>query len=89
MFSHFGYTLRGANLPLFQNGQHAMSAYTISVQGQSIRTDWINKIQREKEQGVLTCTIWFSVGPVSLYTFKGKNAEIALQLLAGHPALPA
>jgi hypothetical protein len=66
-----------------------MLAYTISVQGQSIRTDWISQIQRETEGGVLTCTIWFSVGTVSVYTFKGKDAETALQLLAGHPALPA
>jgi hypothetical protein len=88
MFSHFGYTLQRANL-LSQNGQHAMSAYTICVQGQSIRADWISQIQREKEKGVLTCRIWLSVGPVGVYTFKGKDAETALQLLAGHPALPA
>ena len=62
---------------------------TIVIQGQPIRTDWINKIQRGKEQGMLTCTIWLSVGPVGFYDFKGKDAQTALTLLANHPALCA
>jgi hypothetical protein len=62
---------------------------TIVIQGQPIRTDWINKIQRGKEQGMLTCTIWLSVGPVGVYSFKGRDAETALQLLANHSALQA
>jgi len=62
---------------------------TIVVQGQPIRTDWINKIQRGKKKGTLTCTIWLSVGPVGVYAFKGRDAETALQLLANHSALEA
>ena len=62
---------------------------TIVVQRQSIRTDWISQIQRGKENGTLTCTIWLAVGPVGVYAFKGRDAETALQLLANHPALPA
>jgi hypothetical protein len=62
---------------------------TIVLQNQSIRTDWINKIQRGKEaNGTLTCTIW-PVGPVGFYDFKGKDAQTALKLLADHPALSA
>ena len=63
--------------------------YTIVVQDQSIRTDWIHRIERGKENGVTTCTIWFSVGPVGVQTFKGKHAETALRLLADHPVLNA
>jgi hypothetical protein len=48
------------------NGKHMMGN-TIVVQNQPIRTDWINKIQRGKENGTLTCTIWLSVGPVGVY----------------------
>jgi hypothetical protein len=59
----------------------------IFVKGQPIRTDWINRIQRGEENGILTCDIWLSVGPVGVYTYKGKDAETALQLLAAHPAL--
>jgi hypothetical protein len=62
---------------------------TILVQGQPIRTDWIKKIQRGKEEGTLTCTIWLSVGPVGFYAFKGTDAETALELLANHSALQA
>ena len=62
---------------------------TIVVQGQTIRTDWINKIQQGKEDGIVTCTIWLSVGPVGFYAFKGSAAETALQLLENHPALQA
>jgi hypothetical protein len=62
---------------------------TIVVQNQSIRTDWIHRIQRGKENGMLTCTIWLSVGSVGLYAFKGPDAKTALQLLAHHPALQA
>ena len=64
-----------------------MISNTVFVQQQGIRTDWINRIQRGKENGVLTCTIWLSVGPIGVYAFKGKDAETALQLLATHPAL--
>jgi hypothetical protein len=63
--------------------------YFILVQDQSIRTDWIHRIERGKENGVTTCTIWFSVGSVGVHTFKGKHAETALQLLADHPLLNA
>jgi hypothetical protein len=66
-----------------------MMANTIVVQSQPIRTDWIHKIQRGDEKGTLTCTIWLSVGPVGLYTFKGKDAKTALRLLANHSALQA
>jgi hypothetical protein len=59
----------------------------IDIQGKSIRTDWIHKIERGKENGMITCTIWFAVGPVSVYAFKGKDAQTALQLLANHSAL--
>jgi hypothetical protein len=62
---------------------------TIIVQNQPIRTDWINQIQQSKENGMATCTIWLSVGPIGVYAFKGKDAETALQLLADHPALQA
>lgn len=60
---------------------------TIFVQDKPIRTDWIHEIHKGKENGKLTCTIWFAVGPVGLYAFKGEDAETALQLLATHPAL--
>ena len=63
--------------------------YTILVQDQLIRTDWIHRIERGKENGVTTCTIWFSIGPVGVRTFTGKNAETALRLLAAHPVLKA
>jgi hypothetical protein len=66
-----------------------MMANTIVVQGQSIRTDWIHMIQRGKENGLVTCTIWLSVGPVGVYAFKGSDAETALQLLENHSALQA
>jgi hypothetical protein len=66
-----------------------MLSNTILVQQQSIRTDWISRIKRGKENGVLTCTIWLSVGPVGVYSFRGKDAQAALQLLADHPALHA
>ena len=66
-----------------------MMANTIVVKSQRIRTDWINKIQKENENGTLTCTIWLSIGPVGVYSFKGRDAETALQLLAEHPAFPA
>lgn len=62
---------------------------TITVQSKTIRTDWIHQIQSGKENGTLTCTIWLSVGPVGVYTFKGEDAKTALQLLAEHPALRA
>lgn len=60
---------------------------TIIVQNKTIRTDWIRKIEKGKENGVLTCTIWFSVGTVGVYFFKGDDAKTALQLLATHSAL--
>jgi hypothetical protein len=66
-----------------------MMANTIVIQGRPIRTDWINKIQPGKENGMVTCTIWLSVGPVGVYTFKGSDAEMALQLLVNHSALQA
>jgi len=66
-----------------------MMANTIVVGSRRIRTDWINKIQIGNENGTLTCTIWLSIGPVGVYSFKGPDAEAALQLLADHPALPA
>jgi hypothetical protein len=62
---------------------------TICVQNESIRTDWIHKIQRGKERGTETCTIWLSVGTVGVHVFKGKDAKTALQLLANHPGLQA
>jgi hypothetical protein len=62
---------------------------TIVVQSQPIRTDWINKIERGKENGTLTCTIWLSVGTVGVYAFKGEDAKTALHLLANHSALQA
>jgi hypothetical protein len=68
---------------------HIMMANTIVIQSHSIRTDWINKIQREKENGIVTCIIWLSIGPVGLYSFKGSDAETALQLLQNHSALQA
>jgi hypothetical protein len=61
----------------------------IRVQNLAIRTDWIHKIERGAENGTPTCTIWFRVGPVGLYNFKGADAETALRLLADHPAMPA
>ena len=66
-----------------------MMANTILVQGQSIRTDWIYKIQRGKENEIVNCNIWLSIGTVGVYTFKGKDAKTALRLLANHPALKA
>jgi hypothetical protein len=66
-----------------------MISNTIVVKDQPIRMDWINRIRQGKENGVLTCTIWLSVGPVGLYSFRGEDAKAALQLLATHPALHA
>ena len=66
-----------------------MMQNTILIDNQPIRTDWINKIQRGIENGMVTCTIWLSVGPVGFYTFKGSAAETALQLLENHSALQA
>ncbi len=63
--------------------------YAILVQDQPIRTDWIQRIERGNENGVPTCTIWFSIGPIGVQTFKGKHAEAALRLLADHPGLMA
>ena len=62
---------------------------TISIEGRTIRTDWIYKIQRRKENGTLTCTIWLSVGPVGVYSFEGSAAKTALDLLSNHAALQA
>jgi hypothetical protein len=59
----------------------------IVVRDTSIRTDWIHKIERGKERETVTCTIWFSMGPVGVLVFKGANAETALRLLADHPGL--
>jgi hypothetical protein len=59
----------------------------IHVAGRPIRTDWINRITSGKENGVKTCSVWFSVGSVGAYHFKGKDAQTALKLLADHPAL--
>jgi hypothetical protein len=66
-----------------------MLPVTISINGQTIRTDWIKKIQRSKENGTVTCTIWLSVGPVGVYSFEGSAAKTALQLLSSHSALQA
>jgi len=66
-----------------------MMANTIVIQGQPIRTDWIYKIEQGKENGIVTCTIWLSVGPVGVYDFEGSDAETALQLLKNHSALQA
>jgi len=60
---------------------------TIIVQKKHIRTDWIHKIEKGNENGVVTCTIWCNVGNVGVYTFKGDDAKSALQLLASHSAL--
>lgn len=60
---------------------------TILIDSTPIRTDWIHKIQSGKVNGQLTCTIWFSIGPVGVQAFTGSAAETALQLLASHPAL--
>jgi hypothetical protein len=59
----------------------------IVVRNTSVRTDWIHLIQRGEEKETVTCTIWFSIGPVGVQVFKGADAETALQLLAEHPAL--
>jgi hypothetical protein len=66
-----------------------MTGETIVVQNKSIRTDWIDQIQRGDENGITTCTIWLSVGPFGVYAFKGSDAEMALRLLANHPGLVA
>jgi hypothetical protein len=66
-----------------------MLANTISIEGKTIRTDWINKIQRGKEHGTVTCTLWLSVGPVGVYSFEGSAAKTALELLSNHSALQA
>jgi hypothetical protein len=66
-----------------------MFSNTIFVRSQPIRTDWISQIRRGKENGVLTCTIWLSIGPVGVLAFKGGDAKAALELLADHPALQA
>jgi len=88
--SRFCYTLQGPTSALLcRNGQRAMLENTVFIQGQQIRMDWINKIQQGTENGRLTCTIWLSVGPVSVYTFKGREAETAFQLVANHPAFEA
>jgi hypothetical protein len=64
-----------------------MMKVLVHVGGQPIRTDWIDKITSGKEHGVTTCSVWFSVGSVGAYHFRGKDAETALELLAEHPAL--
>lgn len=61
--------------------------HTFTLQNKRIRTDWIHKIERGNEHGMLTCTIWFSVGPVGVCTFKGEDAKTALEILAKHPAV--
>jgi hypothetical protein len=61
----------------------------IHVCGQPIRTDWINRITSGKEHGTRTCSVWFSVGSVGAYHFRGENAKTALELLADHPAMGA
>ncbi len=61
----------------------------VHVAGQPIRTDWVERITWGQENGVATCSVWFSVGSVSAYHFRGKDAETALELLAAHPALQA
>jgi hypothetical protein len=66
-----------------------MMASTIVVHDKLIRTDWINRIQQRMENGTLTCVIWLSIGPTGVYAFEGKDAETALGLRAGHPALGA
>ena len=68
---------------------HAMLENTISIEGRTIRTDWISKIQRGKKNGTLTCNIWLSVGPVGVYSFEGSAAKTALHLLSNHAALQA
>src|SRR6266851_3365185 len=72
-----------------RNRKHSIMVNTILVQGQSIRTDWINKIERGTDKETTTCTIWLSIGPIGVYAFKGKDAESALELLANHSALEA
>jgi hypothetical protein len=59
----------------------------VVIQNTSIRTDWIHRIQRGEEKETVTCTIWFSIGPVGVHVFKGADAETALRLLAEHPGL--
>lgn len=59
----------------------------ITVEGMTIRTDWIHHIRAGKENGTPTCTIWFSLGPVGVHTFTGKAARIAFELLENHPAM--
>ena len=66
-----------------------MLGNTVFIQSQQIRMGWINKIQQGTETGRLACTIWLSIGPVGVYTFKGWEAETSLQLLANHPAFEA
>jgi hypothetical protein len=62
---------------------------TIFIKGQPIRTDWINIIENGTENGSPTCTIWFSMGPVGVRTYKGEDAKAARKLLAEHPAQKA
>ncbi|OAI39244.1 hypothetical protein AYO40_01355 [Planctomycetaceae bacterium SCGC AG-212-D15] len=59
----------------------------IVINGHQIRTDWIYRIEQGKEKGVRSCSIWFSIGSVGVYSFTGSDAETALNLLAEHPAL--
>jgi hypothetical protein len=61
--------------------------FLINLGGRAIRTDWIERIIPGQADGTATCAIWFCVGLVGAYRLKGKEAETALQLLAGHPAL--
>jgi hypothetical protein len=89
--AHFRYNAGVTTISHQQNGAaHSMLLpNTIVIQSKPIRTDWIHRIGRGKENGALTCTIWLSVGPVGVYAFKGEDAQTALKLLAGHPAFPA
>jgi hypothetical protein len=50
-----------------------MMRVLVHVGGQPIRTDWVEQITRGKEQGVTTCSVWFSVGSVGAYHFRGRT----------------
>ncbi len=48
------YPAKGKPYLFCEGGKYAMLKNTIAVQSQSIRTDWINKIQRGTENGTPT-----------------------------------
>jgi hypothetical protein len=46
-------------------------------------------MQRGKENGTLTCTIWLSVGPVGVFALKRKDANDCFAVVSETFGVPA